>query len=154
MNFSKAKRIYLDTNIYICLFNETPRFITKVKEVIKEIQKNKIEVLASALVWHELLSYSTISNTEIALFKSFFSGYKKFKFKNVDTAIAEYAAKIRREYKTIRAPDAIHLATALITDCDLFISADRKLAIKEGKLQDMKLLVIENGTRMKKGILA
>lgn len=45
----------------------------------------------------------------------------------VDQKIAKKAARIRAEYKNFKAMDAIQLAVACITDCDLFLTNDKQL---------------------------
>lgn len=45
----------------------------------------------------------------------------------VNQKIAKKAAEIRAEYKGFKAMDAIQLASAYITGCDLFLTNDKQL---------------------------
>ena len=47
--------------------------------------------------------------------------------KSIDKAIAERAAQIRAEYNFFKTMDALQLATACITGCDLFLTNDKQL---------------------------
>ena len=43
----------------------------------------------------------------------------------VDNSVSTQAARIRAKYKGIKDMDAIHLATAIIYGCDVFLTNDR-----------------------------
>ena len=45
----------------------------------------------------------------------------------VDQEIAKKAAQIRAQYKSFKAMDALQLATACVTGCDLFLTNDKQL---------------------------
>ena len=45
----------------------------------------------------------------------------------VDQEIAKKAAQIRAQYKNFKAMDALQLATACVTGCDLFLTNDKQL---------------------------
>jgi predicted nucleic acid-binding protein len=45
---------------------------------------------------------------------------------DIDTAVVDRATEVRALYG-FRTPDALHLATALLLDCDTFLTGDEKL---------------------------
>lgn len=45
----------------------------------------------------------------------------------IDQEIAKKAARIRAEYKNFKAMDALQLATAVVSGCDLFLTNDKQL---------------------------
>ena len=45
----------------------------------------------------------------------------------VDQEIAKKAAQIRAQYKNFKAMDALQLATACVTGCDLILTNDKQL---------------------------
>lgn len=47
--------------------------------------------------------------------------------KSIDKTIAEKAAQIRAEYKFFKTMDALQLATACLSECDLFLTNDKQL---------------------------
>ena len=61
--------------------------------------------------------------------KQFFEeGYRENKeIAEVDQEIAKKAAQIRAQYKSFKAMDALQLATACVTGCDLFLTNDKQL---------------------------
>jgi len=46
---------------------------------------------------------------------------------DIDMATAIKAARIRAEYQHIKTPDALQLATAWLSGCDLFLTNDKQL---------------------------
>ena len=62
----------------------------------------------------------------IDAFYSFIDGMD-IKIRSIDKEIAEKAAKIRAEYRFFKTMDALQLATACITGCDLFLTNDKQL---------------------------
>lgn len=50
------------------------------------------------------------------------------------------AAKIRAKYKGFKAMDALQLATAMISDCDLFLTNDKQLRRFDG----LPILVVDD----------
>ena len=45
----------------------------------------------------------------------------------ISQEIAKKAAKIRAEYKGFKAMDALQLATACLSECDIFVTNDKQL---------------------------
>lgn len=54
-------------------------------------------------------------------FKRFIE-YMNIEVVNIDSNIAEQGAKIRGKYKHFKAMDALQIATAIISGCDIFPS--------------------------------
>lgn len=46
---------------------------------------------------------------------------------NIDSVIAEQGAKIRGKYKNFKAMDALQIATAIVSRCDMFFTNDKQL---------------------------
>lgn len=46
---------------------------------------------------------------------------------NVDSEVAEQGAKLRGQYKNFKAMDALQIATAVISGCDMFFTNDKQL---------------------------
>ena len=58
---------------------------------------------------------------------------------SINKVIAEKAALIRAEYKAFKAMDALQLATARITACDLFLTNDKQLR----QFEEIKCITVE-----------
>lgn len=59
-------------------------------------------------------------------FKRFIE-YMNIKVVDIDSNIAEQGAKIRGKYKHFKAMDALQIATAIISECDMFFTNDKQL---------------------------
>lgn len=59
--------------------------------------------------------------------------------KSIDREIAEKAAKIRAEYKFFKTMDALQLATACLSGCDLVLTNDKQLK----QFKEIKCLTVE-----------
>lgn len=46
---------------------------------------------------------------------------------DIDATIAEQGAKIRGQYKNFKAMDALQIATAMTSGCDMFFTNDKQL---------------------------
>lgn len=57
----------------------------------------------------------------------------------INQEIAKKAAQIRAEYKGFKAMDALQLAVACLSGCDLFLTNDKQLR----QYKDMKCITVE-----------
>jgi len=57
---------------------------------------------------------------------------------NIDQEIAIKASQLRAKYSFLKGLDALQIATALVSDCDLFITNDVKLS----KINDIHITLI------------
>ena len=57
----------------------------------------------------------------------------------VNQEIAKKAAQIRAEYKGFKAMDAIQLAVAGVTNCDLFLTNDKQLR----QFKELKCITVD-----------
>ena len=59
-----------------------------------------------------------------------------------DIAIAEKAAQIRAEYRGFKSMDALQLASACLSGCDLFLTNDKQLR----QFKELKCITVEELT--------
>ena len=57
-----------------------------------------------------------------------------------DEAITKYAAQIRAKYSGIKAMDALQLASAIISGCDVFLTNDKQLR----QVAEIPVLLVED----------
>lgn len=132
----KAENIYIDTALFIYLFEENEAFFAQAKKVFEAAIEQGSIVTNSVIVIAELLSKKEIQ-TELpvkVLLKNSYYNLPNLKLVSVDRIISEHAADLRATYN-IALPDAIHLSTAILEDCQLFVTNDKKLKrVKEIKV--------------------
>ena len=120
-------RIFLDTNLFVYLFEDKGPRGTRATEIFNEVSLRGDEVLTSSLTLGELL-VKPIEANDLALADRYRRAFRgpTVKLISFDEAGAERYARIRKD-RSIKAPDAIQLATAAAAGCDLFITNDDRL---------------------------
>lgn len=122
------KRIFIDTAPFIYYLENNTLYFDRIKLFFEMCYRKKIEIVTSAITVEEYLVYPYSNNkTElIDNFYNFFS-YMGIEVVSIDEEIAKQAAMIRAEYKDFKAMDAIQIATALVSQCDIFFTNDKQL---------------------------
>ena len=122
------KRIFLDTSPLIYFLDANSPFKARMDKIFFEILSKKISFITSAITFEEFLVFPYRNKNLVAI-----QGFKKFIDDNkipvlkIDTDIATEAAKIRAEYKHFKTMDALQLAAAICSGCDLFLTNDKQL---------------------------
>lgn len=132
-----SQTIAFDTNILIYAFNQSGRLGSEANELLEKIKIVKPKVYISVIVFEEFLVqiYKKKLEKDIAYYEDFLTGGGLFSVVDMTKAVARLAAKIRAEYSSLRAPDAIHLASALEIGAKVFITTDRRIPKKIGKMR-------------------
>lgn len=93
------------------------------------IEKGVIKGVISTVVFHEvMIKPLRQGNRELVTgYRRLFNSFPNLYVVPVDLKVAEKASELRVNYPSIRAPDAFHIATALIANADLLITGDKRL---------------------------
>jgi predicted nucleic acid-binding protein len=121
-------RIFLDTNFFIYLVEGAGPRAARAKYLRQAFIARKDEVLTSVMSLGEML-VMPLRNGDFDLaqrYRRIFRGQGITLLPFLE-ASAELFAQIRTD-KKVKAPDAIHLATAATAGCDLFLTNDERLA--------------------------
>lgn len=132
--------IALDTNILIYAHNQSKDHGPAAIKLLDRIQKVKPKVFISVIIFEEFLVqiYKKKLEKDLIGYQDFITGSGLFTVVDVTREIATTAAKIRAHYK-LKAPDAIHLASAIESKAKMFVTVDRRLPRKINGLR-VKLL--------------
>ena len=125
---TEYNKVFLDTTPIIYFLDGDVNFGNKVESILSEILENEIEMLTSTITCMEYLTYPyKAGNTEkVDVFFDFIVDCN-IPLYAVDEEVAKEAARSRAEYTAFKAMDALQLATACITECDLFLTNDKQL---------------------------
>ncbi len=135
------KQIYFDTTPLIYYLDSVQPYASKVRSFIED-----------ALTNESLFMTSTITNTEYLVIPFRKQDYEKVMefehFKRllnlgiiiVDNSISTLAAQLRAKYKGRKGMDSIHLATAIIHGCDVFLTNDKQLR----QIEEIKILLVDD----------
>lgn len=123
-------RILWDTNLFIYLFEEHPKFSTRVKSIRASMNSRHDHLFATAMTLGEVLVRPLrVGNFGLHdIYEQFFQS-DVLTLLTFDAQAAVHYARIRQD-RSIPAPDAIQLACAAAQKIDLFITNDERLSRK------------------------
>lgn len=122
------KRVFIDTAPIIYFLENSSLYMESMGKFFTKCMKEHIQIVTSTLTIEEYLvfPYSKGTIEYVDNFKRFFE-YMNIEVVNIDSAIAEQAAKIRGQYKSFKSIDALQIATAIVKECDMFFTNDKQL---------------------------
>lgn len=137
IKFRIGHKISLDTNVFICALNKKDSRQEKSLAILEQIKKKGISVSISVLVLEEFFIriYKQKEEQDIPALLDFITMESIVAVLDVNQELALQAAKLRAEYTSLRTPDAIHLASAINAGAKVFITTDKRLPKKVGKLK-------------------
>ena len=139
--FSGIKKIVIDTSIIIYFMESNPLYDNLISNVFQRISNGSLLGITSIITLIEVLIHP-IRQGNTRLQKQYCDlllDSDNFYTVTVDSSIAELAAQIR-SYYNIRIPDAIQIATAKATGCEVFLTNDINLK----RIEDLSVLILDD----------
>jgi predicted nucleic acid-binding protein len=123
-----VKSIFWDTNLFIYLLEDNPKFGPAVEELRRRMLRRNDRLFTSAMsVGEVLVKPLTTANSALAdRYRTFFRG-PHLTISPFDLAAAEAYARVRQD-RSVQPADAIQLACAESAQADLFITNDDRLS--------------------------
>lgn len=123
-----GRRVYLDTNLYIYLFEGIAAYRELMVELTAEIDRRDIAVVASELIFVELLPRPLREGRRdlVADYLELMQRTPRITLAPADRRVILRAVELRAD-RELRSMDALHLATALVHDCETFLTNDQRL---------------------------
>lgn len=123
-----CNRIFVDTSPFIYFLEKNPLHFEKTKVLFEECIEKRIQIVTSVITTEEYLVYP-YKQGDFNLVNNFhdFIDFLNADIIEINKNIAETASKIRAEYNYFKAMDALQLAVAVNTKCDLFWTNDKQL---------------------------
>lgn len=124
----RGRRVYLDANVFIYGLNLFPQYAAVVTRVFSAIDDGEFEAFSSDLTAAELLVKPLKDGDAAAeaACRAILFGNDRITVSSVSRDIIIEAAGIRA-FRTVKIPDAIHLATAKECNCDVFLTNDHRM---------------------------
>lgn len=125
------KKAFVDTAPFIYFIEKdsnNPQYHEKVKDFFKYGYDNGREFVSSVITMEEyyVFPYRSKEYSFIDMFNRLIE-ITDMEIVEINQEIAMKAAQIRAEYKGIKAMDALQLAAACLSKCDLFLTNDKQL---------------------------
>ena len=124
-----------DSSVLISLIrgDEDENRNRSIRFVIEQVEARACKLVVSVLLYVEVLE-RTMPGHAIEQFNRFMQNREMIEILAVDIRIAQKAQTIRnRSHKTISVPDAVHLATAILSGAKVFHTFDKGLLQLHGK---------------------
>lgn len=119
-------RIYLDANVFIVAYESGGETAGALKQVFRLIESQNAEAFTSDLTLAEVLvgPYRDGDDELAATYVHAISSVEGFRVVPIEREILVRAARLRADRRSLKLPDAIHLATAELCDCGILVSND------------------------------
>ena len=123
---TEFKKIFLDTSPIVYYLENSELYYIFMKNFWNKYENS--DYITSTVTMTEYLTYPYQQNNLrlINAFYDFIDGME-IEVRNIDKIIAKKAAQIRAKYRFFKTMDALQLATACLSGCDLFLTNYRQL---------------------------
>ena len=128
-----GSKIFIDTAPFIYILEDNARYSSRVRNLVSGYYVANIPLITSPLTFTEycVVPYRQNALQKIKAFEAFISD-ADISISLLTKEIAKCAAQIRAKYSGIKAMDALQLASAISSGCDVFLTNDKQLRqIKE-----------------------
>ena len=134
-------RTYLDANLYIYAFEGIKTHRKRMAELLAAIDRQQATVIASELLFTEVLPRPMKEGRRdlVERYLDLFRGTSRIHLVPVDRSAILRSVHLRADFG-LRSMDALHLATALVHDCETFVTNDRRLA----RVDRIRVLVLDD----------
>ena len=137
------KKVFVDTAPFIYFIEKdenNPQYFEKVKKFFSNGYESDKKFVTSVITMEEyfVFPYRNKLYSFINMFNKLVQT-TDMEIVEVNQEIAKKAAQIRAEYKGFKAMDAIQLAVAGVTKCDLFLTNDKQLR----QFKELKCITVD-----------
>ena len=132
----------LDTSILICQFEAHPKYAALTSQIFLKVAEGIDAVLSTFALTEFLLRPFAEGPKAAQLMVPRLMSMPNFRFLSPDASIAIDAARLGARH-SLKAADALHLATSLSAQAEFFITNDREFKAIEGK-EKTRILILED----------
>lgn len=115
--------------LFVYHFEDHPEFGPAATRLLRRAERDQLQLVTSVLTLMETLVVPK-RQKQVQLcerYRELFAGFPHLAVLPIDPPIAEAASDLRATY-SLRTPDALHLATAIVAGAEAFVTEDRRLA--------------------------
>ena len=130
----------IETAPFIYFVEKHPTYIDRMRTIFQQVNTGHLEVFASAITLTEVL-VMPIQTGHAAYqreYRDMLLNTEHITIVSVSPAIAERAAHLRAKYR-LRTPDALHVATAILSGCNAFLTNDTGLR----RVTELQVLLVD-----------
>lgn len=136
---TEFRRVFVDTSPIIYYLENSSLYLDAMLGFFQMCIEKDIQIVTSVITVEEYLVFP-YANNQMELADNFkrFIEHLNIQVVDIDSNIAEQAAKIRGKYKAFKAMDALQIAVAVVSGCDMFFTNDKQLR-QEKELPNMTM---------------
>ena len=136
----KNQKIAIDTMIFVYAFEDHPAHASFLRSFFSALEKGEMESVTSSVTITECLTqpYRVKDFALAAQYMALFRNFPHLSVVPVTDDIAERAAFLRAS-QNLKTPDALQLATALLSGANFFLTNDQSLS----SIQDVPILILD-----------
>ena len=131
----------LDTAPFIPFTEQRAGYVDKMQAIFRHVADEELAIVVSTIILPEILSKPLKEPDDklVAAYRSLFDNTQGISLRQVSSSIAYRAAKLRAQHN-LKAPDALHIATAIDADCQAFLTNDLDLR----RVKEIQVLVLDD----------
>jgi predicted nucleic acid-binding protein len=125
LSFDSSSILFIDTAPFIYYFEDHPVFAPRVDECLSRLAAADGSIVTSYISYIELITQPTRLGRDdlVAKYRRFFTNSDTLTIHPMNFLVAEKVAEIRVRY-TMKTPDAIQIATAIVAGADYILTND------------------------------
>ncbi len=141
MRLPQDRTIALDTMVFIYHFEAHPLFSPVTTKIFEQIETGKTKAVTSYITLLEILvkPFKEGNRRAVSDYTELLCTFPNLEFVPIGKEIAKVAASIRARY-SIKTPDAIQIATAIVSDTALYITNDDTLK----KISEVRIMLLKD----------
>lgn len=134
-----VQQLYIETAPLIYYVEVNPAYAAKMDAIVATIETTPIDAVSSVITLVEVLSHPMKLGDHrlVQEYRDILVNSSEFRLVPVTAQIAESAAEMRARYN-LRTPDALHVASAVLTGCDAFLTNDTSFE----RITEIRILVL------------
>lgn len=129
----------IDTGIFVYLLEHHPKYLDIVETYFRQIQAGHIAAVFASIGIIELLTGpKQLGQYDIAhQYRDLLGGFPNLNIIDLNESVIDLSSDLRAQYH-LSTPDAIHLASAIYSGADKFITNDKALK----KVKEIKVVLL------------
>lgn len=129
-------RVYLDTNAFIGFVESEGHRYARLHPLFMAIDDGRVQGVTSELTIAEVMVKPLLDHETIvaSVYEEMLGGAWRIEALAVSRAVLLESARLRAADRSLRLPDAVHMATSRLSRCDHVVTSDRRLATTNGPL--------------------
>jgi len=138
---SSISLLAFDTVPLIYFIERNPTYIVQMREIMQQIADENLKGTASFLTLTEVLIHPIKIGdaTLVQQYETILTKSKNFRLAVIGDTTSRKAAELRALYN-LKTPDALHVASAIVTNADAFLTNDKGLR----RINEIDILLLDD----------